>query len=107
MVFQYIFYSWLMLKYSSKLRAMRRINKQRPESRKHRKEKMEFWSERNEVKEPDPDHENNDSEISSTAIEYQKELARRLQEVRLEYICTHHKEPDFTEYEFGLIAKYC
>ena len=86
---------------------MKRYKKLRPDNRRLKKEKIDFWSERIELKESKTKDDDNDSGISERVIEYQKELAKKLHMARLEYIEKHHKEPDFTEFEFGLIAKYC
>jgi hypothetical protein len=76
-------------------------------SKKLKKEKIEFWNLRNELSESNDANENKESRISEGVIEYQKELAKKLQKIRLEYIEKHHKEPNLTEFELGLIARYC
>jgi hypothetical protein len=76
-------------------------------SKKLKKEKMEFWNLRNELPESKTAYENKGSGISESIIEYQKEFAKKLQKMRLEYIKRYHKEPELTEYEIILIAKYC
>jgi hypothetical protein len=86
---------------------MRRLKKPNHNSKKLKKEKMEYWSERNAVQEFKTSGLKKDSVFSVGIIEYQKELAKNLHKMRLEYIEKHHREPDFSDYEFGLIAKYC
>jgi hypothetical protein len=76
--------------------------KRRPE-RKIRKEIMDAWNERNEIPTPESD----DPGFSARVIEFQKELAYDLQKMRLEYIEKYHKEPELTNFELGLIVKYC
>jgi len=84
---------------------MKRIKN--PDSKRLKKEKIDLWSERIKFQESRTGDDDNDSGISENVIEYQKDLAKKLQKIRLEYIEMHHKEPDFTDFELGLIAKYC
>ena len=86
---------------------VKRYKKLRSDNKRLKKEKIDFWSERIELQESRTIDVENISGISERAIEYQKELAKKLQMTRLEYIEKHHKEPDFTEFEYGLIVKYC
>jgi hypothetical protein len=79
----------------------------RLDSKKLKKEKIEFWNLRNELPDSRTANENKESGISESVIEHQKDLAKNLQKFRLEYIKKYHKEPDLTDFEMGLIAKYC
>jgi hypothetical protein len=75
----------------------------RRKERKIRKEIIDAWNERIEI----CSSGSNDLGFSASVIEYQKELAHKLQKMRLEYIEQYHKEPELSEFEKILIAKYC
>jgi hypothetical protein len=75
----------------------------RRKERKIRKEVIDAWNERIEIRSSG----SSDLGFSASVIEYQMELAHKLQEMRLEYVEEHHKEPELTEFEMILIAKYC
>ncbi len=66
----------------------------RRQERKIIKEVMDAWNERNEIRSSESD----DPGFSAQVIEFHKDLAQKLQKMRLEYIEQHHKEPEFSRF---------
>ena len=62
-----------------------------------------IWNDRHEQHK----QEVGNSDLIVSIIQHQKELAIKLQQYRLDYLEKHKKEPDFTEFEFNLIDKFC
>jgi cation transport regulator ChaC len=74
--------------------------------RKTRKETMEYWGDKIDS-EARKTYIDEDHGLSPGVIEYLKNLATKLQKMRVDYIDMYHKEPELTDFEKGLIDKYC